>query len=101
MNENQLANMMGQLAGILILVASVVLWFRLRTTWLLIAMIAQMAGMMCRVVLTLAPGLYSQMVPLHLIWPLASGVFGAALLCHALIETPIASKTLASSDLPS
>jgi hypothetical protein len=52
-------------------------------------------------VLTLSPGLYAQMMPLHLLWPLASGVFGAALLCHALIEMPAAAKAPASSDLSS
>ncbi|MDR3386487.1 MAG: hypothetical protein P4L92_05490 [Rudaea sp.] len=101
MSEMQLVNALGQLAGILILAASVVLWFRARTTWLLIAMIAQIVGMLCRVVLTLSPGMYTQMSLLHLLWPLASGVFGAALLCHALLETPTASRTPASSDLPS
>jgi hypothetical protein len=97
MNEMQLANTMGQLAGILVLVAIIALWFRARTTWLLVAMIAQIVGMLCRVVLTLSPSLYAQTVPLHLLWPLASGVFGAALLCHALLEMP-AAHAAASSD---
>ena len=97
MNQMQLAAVMGQLAGILILVAIIALWIRRRTTWLLIAMIAQIVGMLCRVVLTLSPSLYAETMPLHLLWPLASGVFGAALLCHALLETP--ARPPASSDL--
>jgi hypothetical protein len=100
MNEAQLVNTMGQLAGILILGASVALWFSARTTALLIAMVAQIVGMLCRVVVTLSPSLYSQLAPLHLLWPLAAGVFGAALLYHALHEIP-ATRAPASSDLSS
>jgi len=101
MNEMQLANVAGQLAGILILIASIVLWFRGRTPWLLIAMIAQIVGTLCRVVLTLSPSMYSQLTVLHLLWLLASGAFGIGLLCHALIEMPAASRAPGPSDLSS
>ena len=101
MNQMQLASSLGPLAGILILVASIVLWLRRRTPWLLLAMIAQIVATLCRVVLTLAPDTYSQAVVLHLLWPLAAVAFGAGLLCHALIESPAASPTPASSDLSS
>ncbi len=101
MNEMQLVNTLGQLAGILILAASIVLWVRRRTPWLLVAMIAQIVGMACRVVLTLSQSLYTQMSFLHLLWPLAAGVFGAALLCHALLETTTVPSAPASSDISS
>lgn len=97
MNDPHIANMLGQIAGVLILIASVLLWYRRQTPWLLLAMIAQLVAMLCRVVLTLSPSLYAETMPLHLLWPLASGVFGAALLCHALLETP--ARPPASSDL--
>lgn len=98
MNDPQIANILGQIAGILVLIASVLLWYRRQTPWLLLAMIAQLVAMLCRVVLTLSPSMYSELTPLHLLWPLVSCAFGVGLLCHALLETPVAPLAAAPSD---
>jgi hypothetical protein len=87
-SETQLVNILGQVGGIVILVAIIALWSRRRTTWLLVAMLAEVVSMGCRAVVTLAPALYVQMTGLHIVWALASLMFGVGLLCHALIELP-------------
>jgi hypothetical protein len=87
-SETQLVNILGQVGGIVILVAIIALWSRRRTTWLLVAMLAEVVSMGCRAVVTLVPALYVQMTGLHIVWALASLMFGVGLLCHALIELP-------------
>ncbi len=98
MSDMQLANIMGQLAGILVLVASIALWLKWRSPWLLVAMIAQVFSTLCRVVLMLSPGLYTQTPALQLLWPLASAAFGVGLLCHALLEAPSVGRLAAPTD---
>jgi hypothetical protein len=89
-SETQLVNILSQIGGIVILIAIIALWFRRRTLWLLVAMLAEVVSMGCRAVVTLAPALYMQLTALHVVWALASLMFGVGLLCHALIEIPAA-----------
>jgi hypothetical protein len=98
MSNMQLASIMGQVAGILVLSASVMLWLKWRSPWLLVAMVAQVFSTLCRVVLLLSPGLFTQTPALQLLWPLASAAFGVGLLCHALLEIPVAGRRPAATD---
>ncbi len=82
------ASMVGQLATLALMAATVLLWLRRRTPWLLVAMVGAVASMLCRALVGIAPSLYAEQQALRMFWPLASLVFAVGLLCHALIETP-------------
>lgn len=101
MNDPQIVNILGQIAGVLILLASIVLWFRRRTPWLLLVLLAQLVSMGCRAVLTLSPSVYMELSVLHLLWAASACAFGVGLLCHALLETPVAPQDAGSSNLGS
>jgi Na+-transporting NADH:ubiquinone oxidoreductase subunit NqrB len=81
-----LSNGLGQVAGIALLLASVVLWSRRHTPWLLVALIGQLIAMACRLLFTLSPSMLTEVPILRVIWPLGSCVFALGLLGHAWLE---------------
>ena len=76
----------GQAAGIVLMIASLVLWSRRRTPWLLLALIGQIIAMACRLLFVLSPSVLAEVPVLRLLWPLASCLFALGLLCHAWFE---------------
>jgi Na+-transporting NADH:ubiquinone oxidoreductase subunit NqrB len=81
-----LGNGLGQITGVVLLVACAVLWLRRRTPWLLLALIGQIIAMMCRLLFSLSPSVLTEMPVFRIIWPLGSCLFALGLLAHAWFE---------------
>jgi Na+-transporting NADH:ubiquinone oxidoreductase subunit NqrB len=86
-----LGNGLGQVAGIALLIASVVLWSRRRTPWLLLALIGQLIAMACRLLFAVSPSVLTEVPVLRVVWPLGACVFALGLLAHACFENAAAS----------
>jgi Na+-transporting NADH:ubiquinone oxidoreductase subunit NqrB len=86
-----LGNGLGQVAGIALLIASLVLWSRRRTPWLLVALVGQLIAMACRLLFAVSPSVLAEVPILRVIWPLGSCVFALGLLAHACFENAPAS----------
>jgi uncharacterized membrane protein YGL010W len=73
--------------AVMVLIALALLWRRDKSVWLIVAMIAEVAGLLFRGVLFVAPGL-AQSTPLFFtVWTLSSLVFAAGLLGYAVETT--------------
>ena len=83
----QLANGLGQIAGILTLLACAVLYMRLRSTWIMIALIGEAGSLACRLVLMLSPQTFRDMQFLSVLWPLNACIFAIGLLGYAWFES--------------
>lgn len=82
-----LANGFAQVTGILLVLACAVLWLRRRTPWLLLALLAQLSAMLCRLLFSLSTTVFADVPALRVVWPLASCLFAIGLLGHAWFET--------------
>jgi Na+-transporting NADH:ubiquinone oxidoreductase subunit NqrB len=81
-----LGNGLGQVAGIALLIAILVLWSRRRTPWLSLALTGQIVAMSCRLLFALSPSVLAEIPLLRVVWPLASCLFALGLLGHAWFE---------------
>jgi Na+-transporting NADH:ubiquinone oxidoreductase subunit NqrB len=81
-----LGNGLGQVASIVLLIATVVLWSRRRTVWLALALAGQLIAMTCRLLFALSPMVLTEVPILRVVWPLASCLFALGLLGHAWFE---------------
>jgi hypothetical protein len=73
--------------AVMVLIALALLWRRDHSVWLIVAMIAEVAGLLFRGALIVAPEL-AQSTPLFFtVWTLSSLVFAAGLLGYAVEAT--------------
>jgi len=79
---------LSQLAGILVVIACVVLWLRRRSGWALVALIGESGSLACSLAFTLAPQQFQNMHYLFLLWPLNALIFAAGLLGYACLDAP-------------
>jgi hypothetical protein len=77
---------LGQITGVVLLVACAMLWLRRRTPWLLLALSGQIIAMMCRLLFSLSPTVLTEIPVFRIIWPLGSCLFALGLLGHAWFE---------------
>ena len=81
------ATNLGQVANILVVLACAVLFMRRRSSWILIALIGELAALACHMLVVLSPQTYTQYAFLRLLWPLNSCIFAIGLLGYAWFET--------------
>ena len=79
---------LSQLAGILVVIACVVLWLRRRSGWVLLALIGECGSLACSLAFTLAPTVFQNTNYLFLLWPLNALVFASGLLGYACLDAP-------------
>jgi hypothetical protein len=72
---------------VMVLIALALLWRRDHSVWLIVAMIAEVAGLLFRGALFLAPELAQSMPLFFTVWTLSSLVFAAGLLGYAVETT--------------
>jgi hypothetical protein len=71
-------------AAVMVLLALGVLWRVDRSVWLIVAIVAEVAGLLFRGALFLAPGLAQSTPIFFAVWTLSSLVFATGLLAYAL-----------------
>ena len=92
---------LSQLAGLLVVIACVVLWVRRRSGWILLALIGECASLACSLAFSLAPHAFQNTRYLFLLWPLNALIFGAGLLGYACLDAPRRADVTPASGNPS
>ena len=87
-------NGLGQITGVVLLVACAVLWLRRRTPWLVLALVGQIIAMLCRLLFSLSPSVLAEIPLFRVIWPLGSCLFALGLLGHAWFENAATSAVV-------
>jgi len=73
--------------ALMVLAALALLWRRDRSVWLIVAIVAELAGLVFRGVLVVAPDFLRTAPMFYALWTLSSLVFAAALLGYAIEAT--------------
>jgi hypothetical protein len=73
--------------AVMVLIALALLWRRDHSVWLIVAMIAEVAGLLFRGALFFAPEVVQQTSLFFTVWTLSSLVFAAGLLGYAVETT--------------
>jgi len=76
----------------MIIVALVMLWRRSRSVWLIVALVAEIAGLLFRGAMAVAAGLAQGTPMFFTIWTLCYLIFAAGLLGYALEVNPRATQ---------
>ena len=71
-------------SSLMIVAALAMLWRRSRSVWLIVALAAELAGLLFRSVVAVAPGITQSTPMFFTIWTLCYLVFAAGLLGYAL-----------------
>ena len=72
------------IASLMMFVAFFLLWSKSRSVWLMVAMVAELIGFSCMVLLKVAPGVLQGTPAFFWIWTLSAFVMALALLAYAI-----------------
>ena len=78
---------LSQVASIAVVVALTVLWLRMRSGWILLALIGELGALACSLAFTLFPAEVASMMVVRLLWPLNYCIFAFGLLGYAFSQT--------------